>query len=195
MQQLHLIRLLTFIALLIAYSAFFDQSFQQFVTTVIHLRNLNIHYIYLLNCIGWIFGMWGLLVFLNSSNNKLRISSWILFVATSFINYSYFKILQTPVSFANIDKFNEVILRFGKIHYMESLQFIVFTAVFIIFARYLKPLSISCNTIFLIILAAIIIITITAHAGNEIPLPSIYVIVATIIYKYYILLFELARKQ
>jgi hypothetical protein len=184
MQQLSLLRLFAFIIFLVVYSAFFDPSFQLFLTATENLKNLNLNHLYLLTFASWLIGMWGLLLFLNSTNASLRNLFWVLFIITSLINFYYFKILHAPFSINNIDKMGEVIDRFTEIDTVDLLKFLIITAAFIFFAKYIKPLGISYNKIFVIILVATVIVDITAYSWNNIPLPSIYVVIGVTLYKY-----------
>jgi hypothetical protein len=188
MQQLSLLRLFGFIAFLVTYTAFLDPSFQQFISAVEKLKDMNIHYMHVISSVSWLIGMWGLVLFLNSPNNVLRNSIWILFLITSLINFCYYKIFKSSFSFSNINKIDEMFLRLSEVGSMEFLQFIGLSAAIILFAKYIKPLNISYNRAFVMILAATTVLNLIINSGNNIPMPSIYAVIGVIIYKYTLLI-------
>ncbi len=188
MQQLSLLRLFGFIAFLVTYTAFLDPSFQQFISAVEKLKDVNIHYMHVISSVSWLIGMWGLVLFLNSPNNVLRNSIWILFVITSLINFCYYKIFKSSFSFSNINKIDEMFLRLSEVGSMEFLKFIGLSAAIILFAKYIKPLNISYNRVFVMILAATTVLNLIINSGNNIPMPSIYAVTGVIIYKYTLLI-------
>ncbi len=195
MQQLSLLRLFGFITFLVTYTAFLDPSFKQFLTAVENLKDMNIHYTYILSSISWLIGIWGLVLFLNSPNAALRNSTWVLFIITNLINFYYYKIFQSSFSLSNIGRVDEMAQHLTEIETMDILKFIVLTAGIILFAKYIKPLNISYNRIFVALLIATITLNLIIHSGNNIPMPSIYTVIGVIIYKYSLLIFGIAQTK
>jgi hypothetical protein len=184
MQQLSLLRLLGFITFLITYAAFLDPSFEQFITSIENLKNMKIHYTHILSSFSWLIGIWGLVLFLNSSNTALRNSIWILFIITSLINFCYYKIFGNSFSFSNIHKIDEMFQRLSEIQAMDFLKFIGLSTAIILFSKYIKPLNISYNKVVVAFLIATVILNLAINSGNNIPMPSIYAVIGVIIYKY-----------
>lgn len=195
MQQINLLKLFGFVVFLFVYTALFDPSFTDFFVACENLKNLNIHYTSILTVGGWLVGMWGLLLFLNSNKNGFRISMMALFIITSLINFCFFKIIHEPFSSANLAKFDEVLLRLPEIPNIDLVKFITMSIAFVIFARYIKPLNIGFNKIFVIILACTIGIDMFVYGGNKMPLPSLYVVSTVIFFKYAVIFANLIQAK
>ncbi len=192
MQQLSLLRLFGFITFLIIYIAFLDPSFEQFITSVENLKSMKIHYIYILSSFSWLIGIWGLVLFLNSSKAAVRNLTWTLFIITSLINFCYYEIFENSFSLSNINKIDEMFQKLREIQATSFLKFIGLSIAIALFSRYIKPLNISYNKIFVVLLIATITLNLVINSGNNIPMPSIYAVIGVIIYKYSLLILGVA---
>lgn len=192
MQQLSLLRLFGFITFLITYIAFLDPSFEQFITSVENLKSMKIHYIYILSSFSWLIGIWGLVLFLNSSKAAVRNLTWTLFIITSLINFCYYEIFENSFSLSNINKIDEMFQKLREIQATNFLKFIGLSIAIALFARYIKPLNISYNKIFVVLLITTITLNLVINSGNNIPMPSIYTVIGVIIYKYSLLILGVA---
>jgi hypothetical protein len=192
MQQLSLLRLFGFITFLITYIAFLDPSFGQFIASVEKLKSMKIHYIYILSSFSWLIGIWGLVLFLNSSKAAVRNLTWTLFIVTGLINFCYYEIFQNSFSLSNINKIDEMFQKLREIPAMSFLKFIGLSIAIALFSKYIKPLNISYNKIFVVLLIATIILNLIINSGNNIPMPSIYAVTGVIIYKYLLLILGIA---
>lgn len=184
MQQLHLLRLFGFIGFLLAHTFMFDPSFALFATACDGLVRLHFNYLHFIAGLSWLIGMWGLLLFLNSSNNKFRLMMWAVFIVSSFINFSYFRILHFAFSSSNIDQSGEILGRLSEIDGLEWAKFIGMSIAFVVVAKYIKPLNIGFNKIFSIVLIAVLVVDMAVYSGNNLPLPSMYVIASVLAGKY-----------
>lgn len=195
MHQVNILKLLGFIIALLAYSFLFDPSFTSFVESAKKLEHMNIDLPVILTALGWLMGMWGLLLFLNSGKNTLRLTVLVLFIITSMINFCFFKILGSSFSTSNIARFDEVLSRLSEIPTFELMKFIGASIIFCLILKYLKPLNISFNRVFLICLLAIIIADMLVFDGNNLPLPSLYVVCGVIANKYILIITQLLQAK
>lgn len=195
MHQTNLLRLFSFVALLVCYCWMFDPSTTVFINASQKILNMDLNYQNIITVVSWLIGMWGLLLFLNTNKNTLRLTILSLFILTSLINFCFFKILKTSFSSANISQFDSVLARLSEIPGTELLKFIVGSAIFIVISKYIKPLAIGFNRIFLVILAGVIVTNFTIFTNSPIALPSLYVVSSVILWKYFLLLLNLIKAK
>jgi NADH:ubiquinone oxidoreductase subunit K len=178
----NLFKLILFVVLLLAHMYCYDPSVIKFVDNIKGVSNLKFNDSFLFNSVIWIIGFWGLILFMNSKNMIVKLVSWALFVCAASIQFGYMNILQESFSVANAGKLEHMIEHLHSIDPMELMKFIGITAAFLVMGFILRPVAPQITATFIIVLLASVTLVTIAYRGENIVLPTFYLVPVLMLY-------------
>jgi hypothetical protein len=179
-----LIKFLGFGASLMLYLCLFDPSFRSFADSTKRLLTMNIQDVHLLHSVIWVLGFWGIMSYLNSRKKTYRAAAWSIFIFATFVNLIYVQVTGNGITLNGATKIVTMFKNVPSIKSPVLLQFLLATATFVGISRFIKPLEISIGGWLPLTLAGVVIIClVTAKGSATLPLQSVYVVPAVLVYK------------
>lgn len=183
MKQGYIFRLFLFITALLGYLYLFDPSLVKFIRSMQEVMNLNMEDRHFLNSIIWIIGFCGILSYLSSDQKIFRVTAWIIFIASTFINFLHIQAMGSTFSMESVVKISSLITDIGIVHFSELMKFLFFTIALVGISIMIKPLSINFGKYLSLILGILLVAILGLFKGN-IALQSTYLVPGMILYHY-----------